>query len=152
MSRIALALALALFSIALTTGCATSQNVTLAQLNGVKQLSTAALVPSDGNSPEMDAAIKSALLSQGVAPKASLPSGTRKSPEVDVIVDYTDQWRWDLVMYLRGVTINMYDAETGNMLANGRWDNSALHGFQDYKVVVNGLIDEMLMKVKAKLK
>ena len=136
----------------LTTGCATSQNVTLAQISGVKQLSTVALVPSEGNSADMDAAIKSAFLAQGVAPKQALPAGTRKSSEVDVIVDYTDQWRWDLVMYLRSVTLNMYDADAGNLLVTGRWDNSAFHGFQDYKAVVKGLIDDMVAKIKARPK
>ena len=148
MSRLALVVVLSLLT--LTTGCATSQNVSLAQLSGVKQLSTVALVPSDGNSADMDTAIKSAFLAQGVAPKQALPVGTRRSPEVDVIVDYTDQWRWDLVMYLRWVTINMYDADTGNLLANARWDNSVFHGFQDYKVVVKGLVDDMVAKIKAR--
>ena len=147
-----LALAISFFVIALTTGCATSQNVSLGQMTGVKQLSTVALVSSDGNSADMDTAIKSAFMSQGMAPKQAMPAGTRKSSEVDVIVDYTDQWRWDLVMYLRWVTINMYDAESGNLLANARWDNSAFHGFQDYKVVVKGLVDDMVAKVKARPK
>ena len=145
-------LAIAFSMLALTTGCATSQNVSLAQISGTKTLSTVALVPSDGNSGDMDTAIKSAFLAQGVAPKQTLPAGTRRSSEVDVIVDYTDQWRWDIAMYLRWVTINMYDADTGNLLANARWDNSAFHGFKDYKVVVKGLVDDMVAKVKARPK
>ena len=142
----------ALSIVAFMTGCATSQNVNLTQMTGGRQISTVALVPSDGNSAEMDAAIKSAFIAQGLTPKAALPAKTRKSADVDVIVDYTDQWRWDIVMYLRWVTISMYDGETGNMLANGRWDNSAFHGFQDYKIVVKGLVDEMITKVKARPK
>jgi hypothetical protein len=39
----------------------------------------------------MDTAIKSAFLAQGVAPKQALPARTRKSSDVDVIVDYNDQ-------------------------------------------------------------
>jgi hypothetical protein len=135
---------------ALATGCATSQNVTLAQLNGARPLSTVAMIPSDGNSADMDEAIRSALLNQGLTPKPPLPAGTRKSSDVDLIVSYTDQWRWDLVMYLRWVSIDMYDAETGNLLATARWDNSAFHGFQDYKTVVKGLVDEMMVKIRAK--
>ena len=147
-----LSLVLAVFLLALLTGCATSQSVQLGQFGGSKQLSTIALVTSDGNSADMDGAIKSAFLAQGISSKQALPAGTRKSSEVDVIVDYTDQWRWDLAMYLRWVAINMYDAETGNLLANARWDNSAFHGFQDYKVVVKSLVDGMLEKVKARPK
>lgn len=147
-----LSIAISLLLLALTTGCATSQNVSLAQLTGAKQLSTVALVPSEGNSADMDNAIKSAFMAQGIAPKQALPAGARKSSEVDVIVDYTDQWRWDIAMYLRWVTINMYDADTGNLLASARWDNSAFHGFQDYKVVVQGLVDDMVAKMKARPK
>ncbi len=146
------ALAAATLVAALTTGCATSQNVQLAQISGAKQLSTVALVPSEGNSADMDNAIKSAFLAQGVVPKQALPAGTRKSADVDIIVDYTDQWRWDMAMYLKWVTINMYDSETGNLIANARWDNSAFHGFKNYKVVVKGLVDDMLVKVRARPK
>jgi hypothetical protein len=150
MSRFALVVALSL--VAATSGCATSQNVSLAQVSGAKPLTTVALAPADGNSADMDTAIKSAFLAQGVAAKPALPAGTRKSTDVDAIVDYTDQWRWDLAMYLRWVSINLYDAETGNLLASARWDNSAFHGFQDYKVVVKGLVDEMVAKVRARPK
>jgi hypothetical protein len=45
-------------------------------------------------------------------------------------------------MYLRWVSIDMYDSETGNLLATARWENSMFHGFQDYKTVVKGLVDE----------
>jgi hypothetical protein len=110
------------------------------------------MVPSDGNSADMDAAVKAALSNQGLAAKPPLPAGTRKSADVDMIVSYTDQWRWDLVMYLRWVSIEMYDSESGNLLATARWDNSVFHGFQDYKTVVKGLVDDMMAKIKARPK
>ena len=69
-----------------------------------------------------------------------------------MIVSYTDQWRWDLVMYLRWVSIDMYDADSGNLLATARWENSVFHGFQDYKTVVKGLVDEMMAKIRARPK
>ena len=136
--------------VALTTGCATSQNVNLAQVTGNRALSTVAMVPSEGNSADMDAAIKSALVNQGLTPKPPLPAGTRKSSDVDVIVSYTDQWRWDVAMYLRWVNIEMYDSDSGNLLASARWENSAFHGFQDYKTVVKGLLDDMMLKIRAR--
>ena len=55
-------------------------------------------------------------------------------------------------MYLRWVNIEMYDAETGNLLATARWENSAFHGFQDYKTVVKGLVDDMMVKIKSRPK
>ena len=147
-----LMIAVSLMVVALASGCATSQNVKLAQLGAGRPIATAALAPSEGNSADMDAAVKAALANQGLTAKAPLPAGTRKSADVDMIVSYTDQWRWDLAMYLRWVTIEMYDSDTGNLLATARWENSAFHGFQDYKTVVKGLIDEMMVQIKARPK
>jgi hypothetical protein len=138
--------------VVLASGCATSQKVNLAQVGAGRSIATVALVPSEGNSADMDAAVKAALLNQGLAAKAPLPAGTRKSADVDMIVSYTDQWRWDLAMYLRWVNIDMYDSDTGNLLATARWENSAFHGFQDYKTIVKGLIDEMMSQVRARPK
>ncbi len=134
---------------ALMTGCATSQNVTLAQGSPSKPITTAALVPQDGNSPVMDTNLQSALVAQGVTPKIALPASTRKSAEVDAIVTYTDVWRWDLIMYLKSITINVSDAASGNLLAMGRWDNSVFHGFQDAEQVTSDLVAEMFAKLKS---
>ena len=142
-------LSLAVLICALMTGCATSQNVTLAQIAAPKPIATAALIPQEGNSVDMDANVRAALLAQGVAPQAALPAGTRKSADVDAIVSYSDVWRWDVVMYLRTLTIDIFDASSGNLLAMGRWDNSALHGFQDSKLVTSDLMSEMFAKLKA---
>ena len=147
MTRLLL-LSAVLFS-ALMTGCATSQNVTLAQAAPAKPITTAALVPQDGNSPAMDTNLQAALVAQGVTPKTALPVSTRKSTDVDAIVTYTDVWRWDLIMYLKSITINVSDAASGNLLVMGRWDNSAFHGFQDAKQVTSELMSEMLAKLKA---
>ena len=141
---------LALSILVLTAGCATTQKVSLGQTSGRQAITTVALAPSDGNSADMDDAVKSAFAALGIVPKQALPAGTRKSSDVDVVVSYADQWRWDLTMYLRWVTVDLYDARTGNLLANARWDNSAFHGFQDYRGVVKGLVDEMVVKVRAK--
>jgi len=97
----------------------------------------------------MDTNLQAALMAQGVTPKTALPAATRKSAEVDAIVTYTDVWRWDLIMYLKSITINVSDAASGNLLAMGRWDNSAFHGFQDAKQVTSDLVSEMFTKLKA---
>ena len=51
-------------------------------------------------------------------------------------------------MYLKSITINVSDAASGNLLAMGRWDNSAFHGFQDAKQVTGDLMAEMFAKLK----
>ena len=50
-----------------------------------------------------------------------------------------------------GVLLACLD-ERDDLLATARWDNSAFHGFQDYKTVVKGLVDEMMAKIKARPK
>ena len=130
------------------SGCATSQRVTLAQTSA-PHISTVAIVVQDGNSPEMNASIEQALVANKIMPKQTLPSGTRKSSEVDAIVTYTDVWHWDLVMYLKNLTVNLFDARSGNLIVTGRWDNSALHGFQSSNEVVRALVDELVVKAKS---
>lgn len=138
-----------LFALLVTilSGCATSQNVTLGQIGDHKKLSTAALVQNKGNSNDMDSEIKEQLLSYGISSKLALPAGTRQSKDVDVIVEYSDVWRWDIVTYLKSLTINLFDGQTGNLIVTGRWENSALHSFQSSKGVIKSLLDDMMSKV-----
>lgn len=130
-------------------GCATTQNVTLANLTPTKNIQSVALVAQDDNSADMDGHITKQLQVQGLNVKAPLPAGTRKSDDVDMIVAYADVWRWDVVMYLKTVNINFYDAKSGNMLVTGRWDNSAFHGFKNAGEVVKEVIAEMMAKIKS---
>lgn len=97
----------------------------------------------------MDTNLQAALMAQGITPKPSMPASTRKSTEVDAIVTYTDVWRWDLIMYLKSITVNVSDAASGNLLAMERWDSSAFHGFQDGKQVTSNLMTEIFSKFKA---
>lgn len=132
----------------LSGGCATFQRVDVLLEQTELSLRTAAFVPQEGNSPSMDDAIQFALLSHGIAIKAPLPAGTRKADDVDIIVTYVDVWRWDISMYLKSLDIRFYDARTGTLMVSGHWENSALHGFQGYREVTKGLVDEMFMKIK----
>ncbi len=128
-------------------GCATTQNVTLANLTPSKNLQSVALVPQADNSADMDGHVTKQLQAQGLNVKAPLPAGTRKSDDVDMIVTYADVWRWDLVMYLQSVNINFFDAKSGNLVVTGRWDNSIFHGFKNAGVVVKEVMDEMMAKI-----
>lgn len=139
---------LLLVAVVMLTGCATSQTVMLANLTPPANVGSAALVPQDGNSPTMDAHVTQQLQLNGLRVQAPLPAGTRKAEDIDMLVTYGDVWRWDLVMYLKDITINFFDAKSGNLLVSGRWENSALHGFQDASGVVKGLMDEMMAKLK----
>ncbi|OYV01982.1 MAG: hypothetical protein CFE45_02435 [Burkholderiales bacterium PBB5] len=121
--RIALAVTLA--AVSALTACSTTQQVTLAKTTLARPLQSVAQVAAAGNSE---------------------PKG------VDALVSYVDVWRWDLVMYLKNLTIRITDAETGDLIAMGQWSDSALHGFRDAKLVTEGLLGEVLAKVRGATK
>jgi hypothetical protein len=131
------------------TGCATSQNVTLAMANPPAILSTASLSMQDGNSADMDIGISQQFQALGIAMKSPVTAGVTRTGGADMIVAYNDVWRWDIVMYLKSLNINIFDAKSGNLLVTGRWENSVFHGFQNYKDVIRDLSVEMMNKVKA---
>ncbi len=124
----------------------------MAKAKPVKKVQTVAQVPEADNSPQMNGYLEVALQKEGISLKVPLPAGTRKSSDVDAIVSYVDVWRWDLVMYLKGLTVRLYDAETGDLLVTGQWDDSTLHAFRDAKGAMQGVVSEMLAKLRAATK
>jgi hypothetical protein len=97
----------------------------------------------------MNMHLTNALLKEGVTVKTPLPSGTNKSADVDALVSYTDSWRWDLIMYLKGISIRLFDAKTGDLLASGTWADSAFHGFHDAQEVVGKTVADVFEKLRA---
>lgn len=138
----------ALACLAVLAGCATSQEVSLAKSEPVTSIKTVAQAPDAGNSPEMDSALTAALQLQGLTVKPAVRAGARKSPDVDAVVSYIDNWRWDLAMYLQRINIRMYDARSGDLLVSGEWKDAPMHGFRDPQVVVQGLVAEMMARLR----
>lgn len=134
---------------AFLAGCSTTQQVTLTKPSHNKPIRTVAQVPADGNSPEMNLNLEGALTREGLALKPPLPQGTTRSKDVDALVSYTDVWRWDLVMYMQQLSVRLHDAETGDLIALAHWRDSPLHGFRNAKLVMEGLVEEMVRRVKA---
>jgi hypothetical protein len=140
--------ALAAVALALLAGCSTTQEITLGTHVPTKPMVTVAQIPNDGNSSQMTSLLEAALLKEKLAVVGALPAGTRTAPNLDALVSYTDVWRWDLVMYLKHLTVQLYDAETGQLVALGRWSDSPLHGFRDPKTVMEKLISDLFTKVR----
>jgi hypothetical protein len=132
----------------LTIGCATSQEITLGKVNHAKPIRSIAQVVDEGNSPQMNDNLAFALQKQGLTVKGTQPQGTTRSTETDALISYVDVWRWDIVMYLKSLTVKLHDATTGDLLAIGHWNDSALHGFRDSRLVMDGLVSELLTKVR----
>lgn len=136
-----------LLAFLLVAGCSTSQQVTLSKVNP-GTIANIAQIPQEGNSPEMNGYLTDALQVNGLSVRSPLPAGTRTAANVDAIVSYGDVWRWDLVMYLRSLSVQIYDAKNGDLLAVGEWRDSALHGFRDAKLTMQGLVTEMVTTMR----
>ncbi|TAA26809.1 hypothetical protein [Pseudoxanthomonas winnipegensis] len=124
-------------------GCATHNRVVVNP--GQTVVRTAYVVLHGGNSADMDAHVQQELMAHGIQVKAG--------PEVreagtDVVVRYTDNWRWDMAMYLRSLDIQIYNA-SGTLIASGSWKNSALHGYHSAEKVTRQVMDEVLARLDA---
>jgi hypothetical protein len=96
----------------------------------------------------MDVNLQEALMSQAIAVRPAVPSGTRQASGADVLVSYVDVWKWDMAMYLQRITITMYDSASGDLMISARWADSPMHAFRDSRLVVKDLIDDMFKRVR----
>ena len=144
------ALAFSLIStLLILSGCSTTQDILLAKSSPTKAVQTIARSPGDSDAADMNKNVDDAFAAQGIEVRAVLPPQMRKSADVDAIYVYSDQWRWDLVMYLRALSINIFDAESGDLLVTGNWHDSTLHGFRDAREVSHNLVADMIAKLRA---
>jgi hypothetical protein len=109
-------------------------------------LKSAYVVLHGGNSEDMDAHVQQELTAHGLQVKAG--PGIRETG-TDVVVRYTDNWHWDMSMYLRLLDIQVYDGASGTLLASGSWKNSALHGYHSAGKVTKKVMDEVFAKLDA---
>jgi hypothetical protein len=126
-------------------GCATSSSVTVNPSASTIAFNSAYLVVHEEQSSDMDARIQRELLVHGLQVK--IGPDVRTLPNVDVIVRYADNWRWDMAMYLRTLDIQVYDA-SGTLFVTGSWKNSLLHGFHDPDDIVKQVVDEIFAKLR----
>jgi hypothetical protein len=123
------------------TACATTQTITAGKPAGAKPIKSVAISPAEGNSPAMDSAMTDALVLDGFTVKSPVPPNARTAESVDAIVRYVDVWRWDIAMFLASVNVTIYDATTGELLANATWEDSFFHGYRDSRAIIKGLVD-----------
>jgi hypothetical protein len=140
---------LVLLALSLLGACSTTQETVLAKAAPARKVASVAQAPEVDNSPEMNGHLEAALRKQGLALKPALPAGSRKTADADAVISYVDVWRWDLVMYLKSLSVRLYDAETGDLLVSGQWSDSALHGFRDARQVMDTVVSDMFARLKA---
>ena len=142
MKKFGSAMLLALVAL-LSVGCATSSNIVV-NPGSTQKVHSAYVVLHEGKSSDMDAHIQRELMAHGIQVKAG-PEMQR--PAADIIVRYSDNWRWDVTMYLRSLDIQVYDAATGTLVASGSWKNSAMHGYHGADGVVKDVVDQIFLKL-----
>ena len=79
------------------------------------------------------------LVSSG--PETEIPN------DADLVVRYIADWSNGPSMYLRRVSILLYDARTQALLDSGSWKNSSPHRFDSADAVVAEIMEEIARKV-----
>lgn len=128
-------------------GCSTSSGVLVNPNVQRAAYRSVYIVVHGDSSADMDANLQREFLRHGfsvaVGPDGSAPPGTQ------LIVKYTDDWKWDLAMYLRRLDVMIFDAKTNVLLASGSWKNSTFHGFYSSEKVVTNVVSDTLSKISA---
>lgn len=135
--------ALFLLGMVVLVSCASSQNAVV---------NPAAVLPSEpltayveklgGRSADVDAHVERALISNGIGVTADRSAS-------NIIVKHADDWKWDLVMYLRALDVQMYDARSGTLIGSARYSNAALtHSYPNVGKIADELVAKILTKVK----
>ena len=130
-------------------GCGGAQTVSRTKAPSPEQVRAVGFSPESGNSPEVDSYKSDALRLQGVETNPKIPANTRTAADSDAVLTYVDLWRWDMAMYLQSITINLYNAKTGDLLVSGRWRDSFLHAFNRGETISKELLAEMFSKIGA---
>ena len=52
-------------------------------------------------------------------------------------------------MFLKSISIRLYDAETGDLLVTASWHDAVMHGYKDASLIVQDLLADMFKKLKS---
>jgi hypothetical protein len=125
--------------------CSTTSSVIVNKSVEKAKYSSVYIVSHGGSSADMDADMQREFLRHGLAVTTG-PEGAAMA-NVDLVARYTDDWKWDMAMYLWRLDVMLFDRKTNTLLASGSWKNSTLHGFYGSEKVVANVVDETLSKV-----
>jgi hypothetical protein len=131
--------------VASLSGCATSSGVIVNPSAQKAVYQSAYVIVHGDRSSDMDANVQKELLRHGlsvsVGPEGSAPEN------VQLLIRYADDWKWDLKMYLWSFDLMVFDSKTKVLLAEGSWKNSSLHGFYSEDKVVGQVVGQTLSKL-----
>jgi len=73
-----------------------------------------------------------------------VPPGDEPPKDVDGYFTYTDNWQWDLTMYLAELEIELHNAQTGRLIASARYKQGFVHRYPDPIEIVDNLVGQIL--------
>lgn len=133
----------------LLPACA-SRDVQVATGVAAKPIRSVVHMADDGNSNEMDEILRDALGALGVTLKGSNAMGDKRTREADAVVGYVDEWRFEPVTYLRTLTVRLYAADSGDLLATATWTAPLLPGYRDPEPIVKSVLKDLLARLNAR--
>ena len=134
------ALALVLFVLLLTTGCASSLQAKKMPGTDLSKLKTFYVQKLAADGRGIEQVIASRLTYMGFI--AASGAGETPSSPVDAIVTYQDKWMWDITMYMLQLSIQLRDPQTRMVLAIGDSMRTSL-----IRKSPEGMVDEVLTEI-----
>ena len=89
----------------------------------------------DSGDENVRAAIRSELIQRGFT--------LTESNQSDYVAQFKDTWRWNVIMYLARLDVNLIERRTGSVEAQGVYRNGALQSYSDVKKVVKQVFVQM---------
>jgi len=123
--------------------CASSQDAVINPAASLPAGPLTAFVEKHGDkSADVDAHVERALIANGIGVTEDKSAST-------LTVKYADDWKWDLVMYLRALDLQIYDARTGTLIGSARYSNAAFtHSYPNTGKIAEELVAQVLTKLK----
>lgn len=148
--RNTLLVTLALGTAVLLAGCGVTKEVIVGTGSLEVRHQRAALAAADGNSEAMDKILIAEMRARGFGEVRQVAEGVKRLEGVDVVVEYVDVWRWDLVMYLDSISIRLFDARDGNIIAIAKWaqKDQVFHTYPRPEDVVGEVFTDLMVKIK----
>ena len=73
-----------------------------------------------------------------------VPAGDPVPKDVDGYFTYTDNWQWDLTMYLAELEIELHEPQTARLIASAKYKQSWLHRYPTPIDIADNLVGQIL--------
>lgn len=130
----------------LLVGCASTTRTMVNPNYQARQYDNAYVIVHGGSSHDMDSALTSALMRENLGVEVGKDAPDSASQQY--VVTYSDDWNWDMAMFLVGVSISIKDGISQAIIARGSWKQTQFfHTFPDVDEVVGQLVRKIFVKI-----